>query len=175
MENSFQPELWRDLFVMLGTSAAALIGLLFVAASVRISEATDRPVFRIRSRSITMHLLAMLVQAMAVLTPQPMKFLGAEVVIINLCGLWLPLSFLYKMIRKHRSEQRREGVTAYRATSVIVGYLLGVVGGVALINSASWGMYLMPVSYAVILVFITLTAWLIMFGVEQKEATTKPN
>ena len=173
MENAFQPELWRDLFVMLGTSAAALIGLLFVAASVRISEATDRPVFRMRSRSITMHLLAMLVQAMAVLTPQPMNFLGAEVLIINLCGLWLPLSFLYKMNRKHRSEQRREGVTAYRATSVIVGYLLGAFGGVALINSASWGMYLIPVSYAVILVFITLTAWLIMFGVEQKEATTK--
>ena len=175
MENAFQPELWRDLFVMLGTSTAALIGLLFVAASVRISEATDRPVFRMRSRSITMHLLAMLVQAMAVLTPQPMKSLGAEVVIINLWGLWLPLSFLYKMIRKHRSEQRREGVTVYRATSVIVGYLLGVVGGVSLINLANWGMYLITVSYAVILVFITMTAWLIMFGADQKDVTTKAN
>ncbi len=36
-------------------------------------------------------------------------------------------------------------------------------------------MYLIPVSYAVILVFITLTAWLIMFGVEQTEVTTKSN
>jgi hypothetical protein len=175
MEKAFQPELWRDLFVMLGTSAAALIGLLFVAASVRISEASDRPVFRMRSRSITMHLLVMFVQAMAVLTPQPMNFLGAEVVVINLCGLWLPLSFLYKMIRKHRSEQRREGVTVYRATSVIAGYLLGVVGGLALINSVGWGMYLITASYAIILVFITMTAWLIMFGAEKKEVMTKSN
>jgi hypothetical protein len=102
-----------------------------------------------------------------------MNFLGAEVVIINLCGLWLPLRFLYKMISKYRSEQKREGVTFSRATSVIVAYLLGIVGGVGLINLANWGMYLITVSYAVILVFITLTAWLIMFGAKQKEATTR--
>jgi hypothetical protein len=175
MENTYQPELWRDLFLMLGTSAAALIGLLFVAASVRISESIDRPVFRIRARSITLHLLAMFVQAMAVLTPQSINFLGVEVVVINLCGLWLPLRFLYKMIKKFRSEQKREGVTFYRATSVIVGYLLGVVGGIGLINLANWGMYLITVSYGVILIFVTLTAWLIMFGAEQKQETTKVN
>ena len=173
METAYRPELWHDLFVMLGTSAAALIGLLFVAASVRISEATNRPVFRIRSRSITLHLLAMLVQAMAVLTPQPMNFLGAEVVIINLCGLWLPLTFLYKMITRYKSEGRSEGVTFPRAASVIVGYLLGVAGGIGLINFANWGMYAITVSYAVILVFITLTAWLIMFGAGQKETATE--
>jgi hypothetical protein len=175
MENTFQPESWRDLYVMLGTSAAALIGLLFVAASVRISEAKDRPIFRMRSRSITLHLLAMLIQAMAVLTPQPMFFLGAEVIAINLCGLWLPVRFLYTMIRRHRSEQRREGVTVFRAASVIAGYLLGVAGGFALVNSMPWGMHVITVSYAIILVFITMTAWLIMFGADTKVETTKSN
>ena len=175
MDNAHQPELWRDLFVMLGTSAAALIGLLFVAASVRISESIDRPIFRIRARSITLHLLTMFVQAMAVLTPQSMNFLGAEVVVINLCGLWLPLRFLYRLIRKYRSERKREGVTFFRAASVIVGYLFGVVGGVGLINFANWGMYLITISYGVILVFVTLTAWLIMFGAEQKETTKEAN
>jgi len=36
MENVYQPELWRDAYVMLGTAAAALIGLLFVVTSLHL-------------------------------------------------------------------------------------------------------------------------------------------
>jgi hypothetical protein len=32
MENAYQPELWHDFFVVLGSSSAALIGLLFISA-----------------------------------------------------------------------------------------------------------------------------------------------
>jgi hypothetical protein len=35
MENPHQPELWQNVFVVLGSSSAALIGLLFIAASQR--------------------------------------------------------------------------------------------------------------------------------------------
>jgi hypothetical protein len=34
MEYAYQAELWRDMFVVLGTSSAALIGLLFIATSL---------------------------------------------------------------------------------------------------------------------------------------------
>jgi hypothetical protein len=33
MENAYQPALWHDFFVVLGSSSAALIGLLFIATS----------------------------------------------------------------------------------------------------------------------------------------------
>ena len=38
METVHQLEGWRDLYVMLGTSAAALIGLLFVATSLHLTK-----------------------------------------------------------------------------------------------------------------------------------------
>ena len=46
MESAYQPELWRDLYVMLGTSSAALIGLLFVVTSLHLNEVMNKPVFR---------------------------------------------------------------------------------------------------------------------------------
>lgn len=121
MGSSYQPELWRDLFVTLGTSAAALIGLLFVAASVRINEAKNRPVFRLRVRNVTIHLVAIFVQAMAVLTPQPMSLLGAEVMAISLCGLWLPISFSTKSLRNIRP--RRDSMV-FRSTAQVTSPLV---------------------------------------------------
>ena len=43
MENAYQPELWRDLYVMLGTSSAALVGLLFIVTSFHLDEIVNNP------------------------------------------------------------------------------------------------------------------------------------
>jgi hypothetical protein len=37
---------WQNLYVMLGTSSAALIGLLFVATLLHLGEIVSSPVFR---------------------------------------------------------------------------------------------------------------------------------
>ena len=42
MGNVHQPELWRDLYVMLGTSSAALIGLLLVVTSLHLDEIVNK-------------------------------------------------------------------------------------------------------------------------------------
>ena len=68
---AFQPEQWRDLYVMLGTTAGALIGLLFVAMSLHLDLMVSNPIFRLRARNNTIHLLIMLVQAGLLLAPQP--------------------------------------------------------------------------------------------------------
>ena len=61
MGNEFQPELWRDLYVMLGTSSAALIGSLFIVSSLHLDEVVNNPAFRLRARNNTIvHLVAML-------------------------------------------------------------------------------------------------------------------
>jgi hypothetical protein len=125
MLSEYRPELWRDLYVMLGTSSAALIGVLFIVTSLRIDEFMDNQAFQIRARNITLHLLAMLVQAAAVLTPQPPAFLGAELVAINLCGLWLPASFAYKAFYKNKEMGRRGGSRSIARLHILVGICLG--------------------------------------------------
>jgi len=174
MENAYQPELWRDLYVMLGTSSAALIGLLFVVTSLHLEEVMNNAVYRLRARNVTFFLLALLIQAVAILTPQPKVLLGAELVAINLCGLCFPVSFVYWFFR-NRQMVKRGGYSLHLSITYIVSYLLGIAGGAVLVERSNWGLYLVTVSYVIVLVAIVWNAWTIMLGVGQAEKITKAN
>jgi hypothetical protein len=160
---------WRDLFLMFGTSAAALIGLLFVATSLHLNEMTANPVYRTRSRNLTLHFVAMLVQAAAILTPQPLRFLGIEVIVINLCGMCLPLTFVYRAFVRNRASGRQGGFSIYMGANYILGYGLGIAGGVALSKSLSWGLYLIAVSNVEFFVSVIWNAWKLMLGIRESE------
>jgi ABC-type xylose transport system permease subunit len=56
-----------------------------------------------------------------------------------------------------------------RAILLSVAYLLGMAGGIALIQGSQWGMYIVTVSYTTLLVTVVLGAWSTMIGMEQRE------
>jgi len=161
---------WGELYVMLGTSSAALIGLLFVASSLHLKAMVDHPVLRTRSRNLTLHLAVMLVQATAVLTPQPLRFLGIEVIVVNVCGLVLPLTFLYRtIVRPARRRAKGSGFSLYMGLAYILGYAIGIAGGVALSQSLIWGLYLVTFSNAGFFVLVILNGWKLMLGIQESE------
>jgi hypothetical protein len=141
---------WHDLYVTLGSSSAALIGLLFVAVSIHLSEVASNPGFRVRTYNQTLYLLTLLVVA------------------LNLVGLWFAVSTTYTFLYKHRDDIHRGGMKMSRAIPLTVAYMLGVVGGIALIQSSRWGMYIVTVSYTTVLVTVVLGAWSTMLGIEQR-------
>ena len=159
---------WHDLYVMLGSSSAALIGLLFVAVSIHLGEVASNPGFRVRTYNQTLYLLTLLVEAILILVPQPVPFLGAEIVALNLVGLWFSVSTTYTFLYKHRDDIHRGGMKMSRAIPLTVAYLLGVSGGIALTQSSRWGMYIVTVSYTTLLVTVVLGAWSTMLGIEQR-------
>ena len=169
MEHATALGSWGELYVMLGTSAAALIGLLFVATSLHLNEVMDKPVLRTRSRNLTLHLVAMLIQAAAILTPQPLHFLGIEIIVINLCGLYLPLTFIYRAFIRDQASGKRGGFSIYMGTIYILAYGLGIAGGVALTQSLLWGLYLVTFSSAVFFVSVVVNAWKLMLGIRESE------
>ena len=69
MENPHQPELWQNAFVVLGSSSAALIGLLFIATSLHLKKVVNNPVLYGRAYNQTRYLLIILVEALLVLIP----------------------------------------------------------------------------------------------------------
>jgi hypothetical protein len=75
------PVSWDELYLILGTSSAVLIGLLFVATSLHLAEIANEEIYRLRAQYTTLILLSTLVQATAVLMPQSMKILGFELLI----------------------------------------------------------------------------------------------
>lgn len=169
MESTEITHMWRELYVMLGTSSAALIGLFFIATSLHIGEVVSNPVFRVRAYNGTLYLLTLLIQAIFVLVPQPIHLLGVELCVVNVVGLWLPFSNAYRYFYRNSDVARRGGLMMYRAVTYAAAYLVGVAGGVALVLRSSWGMYLVTVSYTALLVAVVLGAWAIMLGIGRTE------
>jgi hypothetical protein len=158
------PGTWHELYVMLGTSSAALIGLLFVASSLHLAEVVNEEIYRLRAQYTALLLVGTLVQAAIVLTPQPMHFLGAELLATNVWGISVPLNLLYKAIRI-RASGKRGGFSVYRAAYFIAGYVAGIAGSAALMVQAEWGMYLVTVCYVNCLIATIWNAWMIMLGI----------
>ena len=172
MEHGYQPEQWHDLYVMLGTSSAALIGLLFVATSLHLDEIVSNRVYRIRALYNSIYLIMTLIHAALVLMPQPMIWLGVEIAAINCFVLLLSIN-VYKVVYSDGEEARRGGFYHYRATTIIIALLMGIGGGVGLARQSSWGLYLETVSYVTFLVSVVLNAWSIMLGVGEAENAMK--
>jgi hypothetical protein len=174
MESGYQPELWRDTFVVLGSSAAALIGLLFIATSLHLNEIVNNPIAHRRAFNNTCFLLIILIEALLLLIPQPMHILGAELIFVNLFGVWLPLNIVSSFF-KERERYRHAGGRIYRPMIFITSSLVGVAGGTTLIEHSNWGIYLVTASCIVFLVLIVFGAWSIMVGIGQAEKTKATN
>ena len=170
MESAYQPELWRDMFVLLGSSAAVLIGLLFIATSLHLNEIVNNPILHRRAFNNTCYLMIILIEALLFLIPQPMPILGAELIPINLVGLLLPLRVISSLF-KDKERYRSSGGQIHRGTIFIISFMFGIVGGAALMKHLNWGAYLVTASCIVLLVMVVFGAWSIMLGIGQAGKT----
>jgi len=118
--------------------------------------------------------LILLVEALLLLIPQPISILGAELICINLLGLWLPLSAV-SIFFKDKERYRRAGGRIHRPMIFIANSLVGAVGGATLIEQLTWGIYLVASSCIVLLVMVVFGAWSIMVGIGQAGRTKTIN
>lgn len=172
MESSYKPESWHDLFIMIGTSAGTLVGLLFIVISLHIERISERTDYNMRAtidgaRYNTIHLLTVLVEAAVVLAPQPPSIIGAELIALNVFGLRGPLLFSYKYSDKHIRISPRGGFPTGLILTITLAYLLGIAGGVAVYRGLDWSLYLVAAACVVKIVRAVLTAWMLMFGMLQ--------
>jgi hypothetical protein len=162
---------WHELYVMLGTSSAALIGLLFVATSLHLVEIATEEIYRLRAQYTTLILLSTLLQGIAILVPQPMQVLGLELLLINLWGLSFPLTLLSRSLKIPGAA--RGGFSIRRAQFFIAGYLVGIVGAGMVVLGKEWGMYGITICYTALLIASIWNGWMIMQGIGRGEGLNK--
>lgn len=167
-------EAWRDLFLMIGSSAGVLVGLLFIVISLHFDKISERADANMRatiegSRNNTLHLLTVLAEAAAVLTPQPAAALGLELIGLNLFGLRLPMTIIHRYARQGITISERGGFPTRLIATIIAAYLVGIAGGIGVALGLGWGLFLVAVACVVKLVRAVLTAWMLMFGVFQAQ------
>ena len=174
MEHSYQPELWHELFLMLGTSATALVGLLFVVLTIHLHAVKQDRDFNLRARNNTYHLLNVLVVSALALAPAPATLFGIGVAVISLYALRLPIGVTWHYYHLDKAVRERNPFWTGVIVTIVIAYAMGIAGGAGLVAGAPWGLAMVATSCVVLLVRTVLTAWALMFGLEPVDASTRP-
>lgn len=169
MDRAYDPLAWHEVFVMLGGAAAALAGLLFVAASLHSDFLMRAPHWRLRVFNNTLAITAMVIEAALILIPQDELILGWQLIAFNLFFVFfLPVRFLVHLMRNETEIRTR------RAMYSIAAILLGLWGGVSLIVRFGGGMYFVLASMLLVIWLVILNAFSLMTVSHQGPTATKP-
>jgi hypothetical protein len=152
----YQPELWHEVYVVIGTGAAALAGLVIVAASVRADLIMSTQHLRMRARNNTLSMISIVGGSILVLLPQDATLLGIELIVFNLAWALLPGSVIVYELRKPTGLSLRLPMLA------LSFYLLAAFGGVSLIARWGGGLYLTTAAYFGYLLVAVLNAYLLL-------------
>jgi hypothetical protein len=95
MNSANDPAAWQNFYIMIGTANAAITGLLFVALSLHLREILQHPIFKPRAILVIVVLTTQIVVAAIVLSPQPEKLMGVEILLIN--AVFITLNLRYRV------------------------------------------------------------------------------
>jgi hypothetical protein len=166
MESAYRIELWQNLYIMLGGSAAALAGLIFIAMSLHIEAIAKEEVFQARASANTFMIVTLVINASAILVPQSNVALGIELLFTAL--LYVPF-FVWRTLRVKRVTKSIPG----RAFISTFFPIIGVMGGASLIFQSGGGMYIVTVQSVAILAWSIFNAWSLMLAANAEEESAK--
>jgi hypothetical protein len=149
---------WGEFALLSGGVLGALVGLLFVAVSIR-ADALDDSV-RARVGQILAIFLGLLTAVLCLSLPNPtISILGGELVVTAIL-LAIPLGILNRRARRERRD-RRELVLDRVNPSVTTAVLLRVCG-LGLLAGVEAALFLLPVAVTVGIVGGAVGAWLVL-------------
>jgi hypothetical protein len=153
---------WRELYVMLGGAAAALIGLLFVAVSLHVNTFAAESAAPLRALALHTLLgyLSLLLLAICLLIPQQSAGrLGLELALLSIVGLgWLPL-FVARVVRHGGAwaSARTAWLRTFLAWGLTMVGLIASGTGVAV--SGATALDWLPLVAVALLLGAVLTSW----------------
>ena len=156
---------WQPLFATLAQSAAALIGLLFVAMSIQLDKIMGDALLRLRARNSAIVFIIVFLQAVAIVVPQDLRLAGVQVLVLSLLQLYFPILIVVQATRM------KAKVPPLRIASGILAGCSTATGSVVLMISQSWGLYLIAAGNVALLVVLVINAWSLMVSVYESQQT----
>ena len=167
-------ESWDTFAVIVGGAAAALLGLLFIAISIRLSVFAGSVELRNRAAAtLTLFGVVLLLALLLAIPAQSHRVLGVEVVVLAVLG-GAGLFLLVWRAGRNRGQQVIGRVLEMVSPDTVTTVLL-LVGGLLLVFRVPAGMYVLVAPVITAFVGGLTSAWLFMTRVEdQPAAPTAP-
>jgi hypothetical protein len=161
----YQPALWHDYFAVVGTGAAALTGLVFVAMTLHLDDITRDPVHRHRARTILTGLTAVFIRCALVL----MGGQNGRAIAIEIIGVLVIVEvILYNSIRQ--AIRSADNGVLWRTIGSFGCLVLEQIGAVILFAGNAAGLYVVGLGMMSSFIFMVTGAWLLLVGVGVQEA-----
>jgi len=152
---------WAEFAVISGGAAAALVGLLFVAVSIRADVIARSRGLRSRLAQVLTIFLGLLGSSILISLPNPAVWvLGVELIVASLL---VSTALIVLDHRAERSSDRQplEKVLDRLNPNVTTGVLIGL-SGLSLVLGYAQGLFLLPLAAMVGVVGGAVGAWLVL-------------
>ena len=160
MTAPLQPGLWHDVLGAFATAFAALLGLYFVAFTLRPQAIEESWILETRAVTNLYVLVSGLIISLCLLVPQSNEWQGIEVIAANAVFFLLQMVRVWPAIRSPGLANTEDWLqTAF----VPVGVGLGIAGGASLMANAGPGLYLILPTLLSSLAVTTRNAWRVIF------------
>ena len=162
------PEQLNNFFVMVGSGAAALAGLIFVAMSINHEIIFRNTTHRNRAINMLSGFIAIfMATGLALIGNQNLEVLGFEWLV-----LWLiaTVIFIRGYVVAIRSGMSSIGLNTPRLAGGTICYLAEVISAIFLTRGYSSGLYVAAIAIIVLFAFLISGAWLLMIGIYEDQA-----
>ena len=159
---------WNNFFVMVGSGAAALAGLIFVAISINPGVIIRNSTHKNRAINMLTGFTAVFMAcSFALIGNQHLAAIGFE-----WFALWLIATtiFITGYIKAIRAGMSSIGLTIPRLAGGTICYLAEVIGAILLIVGRSSGLYIAAIATIVLFGFLISGAWLLIMGIHEDQA-----
>ena len=162
------PEQWNNFFLMVGSGAAALAGLIFVAMSINHVIIIQNTTHKNRATNMLTGFTAVfMASSFALIGNQYLGLLGFEWLILWLIATVL---FIRGYVRAIRAGMSSIGLNPPRLVGGTICYLAEVIGAIFLILGYSVGLYIAAIAIIILFAFLISGAWLLMIGIYEDRA-----
>ena len=151
----------------MGSGAAALAGLIFVAMSINHEIILRNTTHRNRAiNMLTGFTAVFMASSFALMGNQYLGLLGLEWLVLWVIATGL---FIRGYVRAIRSGMSSIGLNAPRLAGGTLCYLAEVVGAIFLILGSNAGFYIAAIGIIVLFAFLISGAWLLMIGIYEEQ------
>jgi type IV secretory pathway VirB2 component (pilin) len=154
-------EAWTNFLVITGGASAALVGLLFVAVSIRADAISKSKGLRSRLAQVLTLFLGLLASCILVSLPNPARWvLGVELAVAALL-IGTALAILDHRAERGSDRLQLERILDRLSPNVTTAVLIGL-SGIALIFGFDWGLYFLALAALVGFIGGAIGAWLVL-------------
>ena len=164
----YEPEHWREFFLLVGTGAVTLTGLVFVAMSLNLRVIFRDATHRYRAIGTLVGLTGVFMRcSLALMGGLTHRELGTMLLIV--AGVAGSINF-YGYIKAYRSGSGASLLRTVTGTSL---YLAEMIGAIIFISGSMSGLYIAVTVMVINSCYMISGAWLLVMGVIRQRLSRK--